>query len=664
MKKKWLQRFTGILISTLVVSSLALSGCGKTGETDSAQEETNLSTESGTQENKDVDENAVFGKITAIEEDTITVALAEMPERTGGERPDGEKPDGEPPEGEMPDGERPEGGAPGGDRSEEQENGESQEEASEGETAQGSETSQGAGDSQENSEAEQPPEMPDGEQPDGNGGRGEMELNLTGEEQVISVTDSTTYQIDGEEGTLEDLQVDDIVTITLAEDGTAESIRAGMGGGMGPGGGQGGKPGSGEEQSESVDTAGANEITDTQSLSGSLESTEADESVVVVKDGGNLTLEDGTVTKTGDTSNTENSEFYGLNAALLVKEGSAMTVSGTDITTEAEGANALFATGENAVLEVQDVTIRTTGNSSRGLDATYGGTVTADNVTISTSGAHCAAVATDRGEGTVTVTGSSFQTSGEGSPCVYSTGNISVSDTTGTASGSSAAVVEGKNSITLTDCEFVCAGKGRTAGGIDDAGVMVYQSMSGDAGEGTGNFTSQDSTLAIDSSSEKYETAPMFFVTNTDAVISLENTELLFGSGILLNASGNDGEWGKEGSNGGTVTFNGNNQSLTGDVTADEISTVQLNLVGSALTGTVNGEQTAKSITVNLDGDSTWELTGDSYVTVLTDADTSCANIVSNGYTVYYDASNEGNAWLNGETLELEGGGSVAPITQ
>ena len=389
MKKKWLQRFTGILISTLTVCSLALSGCGKTGETDAVQGETDLSTESKPQENKDVDEKAVFGKITAIEEDTITIALAEMPERTGGE----------PPEGEMPDGEPPEGGALGGERPEEQENEESQEEASEGETAQGSETSQGAGDSQENNEAEQPPELPDGEQPDGNGGRGEMELTLTGEEQVISVTDSTTYQINGEEGTLEDLQVDDIVTITLAEDGTAESIRAGMGGGMGPGGGQGGKPGSGEEQSESVDTAGANEITDTQSLSGSLESFGADESVVVVKDGGNLTLEDGTVTKTGDTSNTENSEFYGLNAALLVKEGSAMTVSGTDITTEAEGANALFATGENAVLAVQDVTIRTTGNSSRGMDATYGGTVTADNVTISTSGAHCAAVATDRGKG-------------------------------------------------------------------------------------------------------------------------------------------------------------------------------------------------------------------------------------------------------------------------
>ena len=33
------------------------------------------------------------------------------------------------------------------------------------------------------------------------------------------------------EKTLEDLQVDDIVTITLAEDGTAETIRSGMGGG-------------------------------------------------------------------------------------------------------------------------------------------------------------------------------------------------------------------------------------------------------------------------------------------------------------------------------------------------------------------------------------------------------------------------------------------------
>lgn len=37
---------------------------------------------------------------------------------------------------------------------------------------------------------------------------------------------------------------------------------------------------------------------------------------------------------------------------------------------------------------------------------------------------------------------------------------------------------------------------------------MIYQSMSGDAGEGTGTFTAKDSTLKIDSDSEYYSSAP------------------------------------------------------------------------------------------------------------------------------------------------------------
>ena len=245
-----------------------------------------------------------------------------------------------------------------------------------------------------------------------------------------------------------------------------------------------------------ITTEGVVDVSDSQELSNkTLSATSSDESAIVVNDGGSLNATGLTISKSGDSSNTENSEFYGLNAAVLVQKGSEATIKDTTIKTSATGANAIFSTGENATLNVSNTKITTTGDSSRGLDATYGGTINANKVTITTSGQHCAAVATDRGEGTVTVKNSILNTNGKGSPCVYSTGTISVSDSKGMATNSSCAVIEGKNSITLNNTKLTSYGIGRVDDGIDNCGVMIYQSMSGDASEGTGTFSATDSTL-------------------------------------------------------------------------------------------------------------------------------------------------------------------------
>ena len=274
-----------------------------------------------------------------------------------------------------------------------------------------------------------------------------------------------------------------------------------------------------------ITTEGVVDVSDSQELSNkTLSTTSSDESAIVVNDGGSLNATGLTISKSGDSSNTENSEFYGLNAAVLVQNGSEATIKDTTIETNATGANAIFSTGENAIINVSNTKITTTEDSSRGLDATYGGTINANIVTITTSGQHCAAVATDRGEGTVTVKNSTLNTNRKGSPCVYSTGTISVSDSKGTATDSSCAVIEGKNSITLNNTKLTSYGVGRVDDGIDNCGVMIYQSMSGDASEGTGTFSATDSTLTISKKSKVYETSPMFFITNTDAVINLENT--------------------------------------------------------------------------------------------------------------------------------------------
>lgn len=410
-----------------------------------------------------------------------------------------------------------------------------------------------------------------------------------------------------------------------------------------------------------ITTEGVVDVSDSQELSNkTLSTTSSDESAIVVNDGGSLNATGLTISKSGDSSNTENSEFYGLNAAVLVQKGSEATIKDTTIETNATGANAIFSTGENAIINVSNTKITTTEDSSRGLDATYGGTINANIVTITTSGQHCAAVATDRGEGTVTVKNSTLNTNGKGSPCVYSTGTISVSDSKGTATDSSCAVIEGKNSITLNNTKLTSYGVGRVDDGIDNCGVMIYQSMSGDASEGTGTFSATDSTLTISKKSKVYETSPMFFITNTDAVINLENTKLNYGSNQLVTVSGNDGEWGSQGSNGGNLTFNATNQILNGNISVDNISTASFILKGSTLTSTINSENNAKEVNLSLDSSSKWVVTGDSYVTTLTLENNDLSLIEDYGYTIYYDAS--ANSWLNGQTITLSNGGTLTPI--
>ena len=393
------------------------------------------------------------------------------------------------------------------------------------------------------------------------------------------------------------------------------------------------------KSSSDIETVGVTEVTgDLEYSSGEYKSENSDESVFVVTDGGNLNLTDVTISKTGDTSNTENSEFYGVNSGILAKTDGTINMKNVNITTDSKGSNAVFATGENAKIYISDSTINTSSNSSRGLDATYGGYIEADNVTITTKGTSCATLATDRGEGTVIAKNSTLTTAGAGSPVIYSTGNITLEKSIGLATGAQITVVEGKNSATIKDSTVTCSGKGNR-NDVDNCGVMIYQSMSGDAGEGTGTFSASGSKLSIGENSDYYKTAPFFFVTNTQAVINLENCTLNFGSNLLLSSKGTS-EWGKSGSNGGDVTFNAINQILSGNIELDELSSLELNLKsGSSYEGAINTDNTAKSVKLSISSDSKVKLTGDCYVTELNDDDSSYSNIDFNGYKLYVNGT-------------------------
>jgi hypothetical protein len=374
--------------------------------------------------------------------------------------------------------------------------------------------------------------------------------------------------------------------------------------------------------------------------------TNTDENGIKVTNGGTLTISDSTVTKTGNTSSNDNSDFYGLNAGVLAESGSAIELTNCTVTTNANGANGVFATGSGSSVTLSNVTIKTSADGSRGVDATQTGNITCTNVNITTAGQHCAAIATDRGNGNITVVGGTMNTAGEGSPGIYSTGNITASNSVISATGSEAAVIEGKNSISLTNV---------TISGEKKCGVMLYQSFSGDAEVGTSSFTMNGGSL-------KAAVGPLFYITNTQSIIDLKDANLSAASGTLLTASADS--WGNTGSNGGVVTFKAENETLNGNITCDNISSITTSLQNNTtLTGAINANNTASSMNLTLDSTSTWNVTGTSYLTNFTDEDSTLSNIKDNGNTIYYDSNSSTNSWLEGKTYTLTDGGQLTPVT-
>ncbi|WP_051540261.1 hypothetical protein [Ruminococcus sp. FC2018] len=308
-------------------------------------------------------------------------------------------------------------------------------------------------------------------------------------------------------------------------------------------------------------------------IGGTYRSDTADQNVFLVINGGKLKLSNAEIIKTGNASQNDSKRssdvsddynFYGINSIILVVgEESSAEISNCKLTSDCSGANAVFSTS-GAKVNVNNVLVSTTGNSSRGVYATYNGTINADHVDITTTGAHCAPIATDRGGGNVNVTNSVVKCSGDGSPCIYSTGNIKVDNLIGTSTGSQAAVIEGKNSITMLNSKLTASG--------GNNGVMLYQSMSGDASDK--DAKASVSTLEMTNSTiTNNSKGPMFYITNTTSVINLNGGNTLTSeNGELVNAA--TGRWGKDGSNGGKLTINIAKDTLSDSISADDISSV------------------------------------------------------------------------------------------
>ena len=409
-----------------------------------------------------------------------------------------------------------------------------------------------------------------------------------------------------------------------------------------PDGAPGGMGGPGS--SADIEYSGAVEIVSAENQEDqSYESSAADQSALLISTTEDVTIVNPTVTKTGSSDGGDNCNFYGLNAAVLVKDGSTTTITGGSILSEADGANGVFsyggnggqngAEGDGTSVMIRDTTITTKGNGSGGIMTTGGGVTEAYNLTVETSGRSSAAIRTDRGGGTVHVDGGSYTTNGLGSPAIYSTADITVENAELVSNLSEGVCIEGKNSITLNNCDLTANNTECNGNATFHDSIMIYQSMSGDADSGTSAFSMTGGSLTSKS-------GHVFHVTNTNALISLsgvkvnnEDTE-----NVLISVC-DDGWSGAE----NVAVLLADAQELNGTILVGSNSALSLNLSnGSSLFGAVSGSivnargDTVSSevgtVNVTVDATSTWALTADSYVTSF---DGDAANIISNGYTLY-----------------------------
>ena len=585
-----------------------------------------------TEQSEENQSDSVIVQVTAVEGDQITADVGTLTTASadasgngalGGEAPSGDAPGGDDSGNGAP-GEAPSGDALGGDNSGNGAPGE----APSGE-APGGEAPGGDAPGGDDSGNGAPGDAPSGEAPSGDAPGGQMpggsSFEASGESITFTLTDDTAITLEylqgSDEGNADDIAVGSVLEVVLDEDNQAVSVTVRN---LNAGGGFGGS-------GEVTNGTSANTITeDTEVDSETYISTGDDENALRV-DGATVILKDITIEKTaGSSSNTEDGDFYGLNAGLLVLNGATATITGATVNTSVTNGNGVFSYGEGTVVNISDSTIRTTENNSGGIQTTGGGTMNAANLDVETQGNSAAAIRSDRGGGTVKVDGGSYVTNGTGSPAIYCTADISVSDATLTANASEGVVVEGKNSVALTDCE-VTGNMSNTYNGDSDENIhciMIYQSMSGDADVGEATFSAEGGSITA-------KTGDMFYITNTDCEITLKDVAFTLANDVFLRVEGNSSSrgWGTEGANGGDVTLTADSQEFTGNILVDEISSLALTMKnGTSYEGAINPDGDGGTVDVTLDDNSTWTLTGDSYITSF-DGDTS--NITANGYHLY-----------------------------
>ena len=289
---------------------------------------------------------------------------------------------------------------------------------------------------------------------------------------------------------------------------------------------------------------------------------------------GTINLFKSVVTKTGDeVRNT--SDPFGTNAAVLSINSSKIKIVKSEINTNANHAHAAFAYG-NSTVEVNDSKINTVADNSGALVVAGGGTIITKGTSIETDKASSAPIRFNQGGGAMTINGGSIKSN--------AAENVVIND---------------NGTIELDQVDFSINNQNNSGA------FSIYQSN-------VEKFAIKNSTL-------KNERGDLFRVDNSSATITLSKNDVK-NSGALIRAQNSN------------VSLSSKLEPLTGDIIGDDTSTINLSFTDrTSYQGTIN----AKGLNLTLDAKSRIILTGDSYISKLTNATLDNSNIFANGHKLF-----------------------------
>ena len=346
---------------------------------------------------------------------------------------------------------------------------------------------------------------------------------------------------------------------------------------------------------------------------------------VLVVTSGNSTFKNCTFNKKGDSTYAE-ADLYGTNAAVIIS-GGALNLDGGSVSTDGKHASGIFLLG-NGEVNLNNVLINSLNDFSSGLVSSNGGIIDAKNVTLKTNGINSPAVNLMDDAGKIVISGGMLETNGKGSPILSLAGNVQISGASLVSTASEGIIIDKNGSISLTNTKLFDTNNVLSNNVGSYKNILMYQS--GDRDDMVeSSFTAKDSKIETN----KGDT---FVVTNTKALITLENNEYVNNSGAFLVVRADN--YGTIGSNGGKASLSMIKQKIKGKVVVDSISSLNLEIKdGSILEGSINNADDSKNVTVDLSIDSIWSLSNDSYIKSLKNGDKYNKNIYSNGYRLYVD---------------------------
>ncbi len=336
-----------------------------------------------------------------------------------------------------------------------------------------------------------------------------------------------------------------------------------------------------------------------------------------LKDNSVIILDDSSFSSNGTTIKTNANMSTGINAS-----DSTINLNKSNLSTQGNSSDAIIS--DNTYINIAQSIIETNGTDSDGA-VINNGITNIDNSNITTKGLNSNAVVNNNGN--LGIKNSNI-TSYNGNAIESANSNITISNST---------INSLYNVFTLNN-----------SGNIDLTGSTI--NSSGNA------FVINNGTENISLKNNSFKANNKTFINsiNSDLTVNLENNVIPKQINLVNFANNSDKTK--------NLDLNLRKQSVSGNIILSDNTTADISLSdGSKYSGAINPENTAEEVILDMDASSSFNLTGNSYVSVVNPTIQSIDNINGNGYNLYYDNKDFRNAWLQDEQYNLSGGGKLIP---